>query len=67
MKRKCDGCRALQVKHPYDGKCSLGYEIGKRRINDYLYGYKPLEECPKPVTWEKLIASEKKAVNDENN
>ena len=67
MKRKCDGCKALQVSHPYDGKCSLGYKIGDRRINDFLSGYKPLEECPKPITWEKLITAEKETSNHGNN
>lgn len=52
MKKKCDGCKALQLEHAYDGKCLLGFKIGKRPISSYFYGYKPLEECPKPTTWD---------------
>ena len=52
MKRSCAKCRAL-----HDQKCELGYEITKYQINAILCGYKPLEDCPKPKTWDEFDAA----------
>lgn len=47
MKRICDGCRASSYDRP-TFICELGYKI------DATKG-KPLEECPKPKTIQKMI------------
>lgn len=41
MYHTCERCRALEVHNSKDGKCSLGYQIQE---------FRPLEECPKPLT-----------------
>lgn len=65
MKRTCEGCRAFDT----DGrmvKCDLGYRQEK------IYGgvwkpntAKPLEECPKPLTYGKLM--ELQQIKESNN
>ena len=49
MKRKCRGCRAYEYDtiHVLKYKCSLGFKIHA--------GYKPEEECPKPLTITKFV------------
>lgn len=62
MKKKCDNCKALEENN---GQCYLGYKnkhIAERKTVVYLTPqsrreafetftyYKPLEECPKPIT-----------------
>ena len=54
MKKTCDSCRALNGKN-----CSLGYKnetklisFENRLINK---GIVPLENCPKPKTYKKLL------------
>jgi hypothetical protein len=59
MKRKCDGCKALEVDRYY-GRCLLGHSIKNERINDLIIVYKPLEECPKPMTNIQFIEAPRK-------
>lgn len=47
MKRTCRGCRALREVGVINWDCELGYKV------DY-FG-KPLEECPKPKTYDEYI------------
>jgi hypothetical protein len=52
MKRKCDGCRALETNG-----CGLGYKTQATSVFDGLITkFKPLEECPKPKTYDKYCA-----------
>lgn len=58
MKRNCNGCRASS-RGSYDTYvCMLGYKM-ESVFNDkyviYTHG-KPLEECPKPKTYDKYMA-----------
>lgn len=50
MKRTCEGCRALDTT--FRTRCDLGFEISASK---QYYGldvaWKPLEECPKPKTY----------------
>lgn len=50
MKRFCDGCRA------YTGEgCLLGYKTltkFKKVWNTWIHYEVPLEQCPKPRTWQ---------------
>lgn len=55
MKKTCNGCRALE-NIGYEQQCSLGYSmtvdvIGKLFGRD-IHKAKPLEECPKPKTYD---------------
>lgn len=56
MKRNCNYCRALE----HDGSCSLGYRNETKTV---LFGvpveFKPLDECPKPKTYDELFSSYK--------
>lgn len=56
MKRNCNRCRALSKSVSGVGcKCSLGYKIECiEEIYKIHASYKPLEECPKPMTYIKL-------------
>ena len=52
MKRTCNNCKALLEKSRVECICSLGKKI---IATEKLYGcistgYKPMEECPKPMT-----------------
>lgn len=51
MKRNCNGCKALQQDSQTSCRCMLNKKITSGKT---LYGlvvkYKPLEECPKPMT-----------------
>lgn len=53
MKKKCSGCRAQTFFSDDPVKCLLGHRTGT-----YFKGaaelQKPLEECPKPITYEDL-------------
>ncbi len=55
MKRNCNGCKALIQESQTSCICLLGKSI---KSDKSLYGitvsYKPLEECPKPLTNIKL-------------
>lgn len=61
MKQTCNHCRALN-----DGKCDLGY--GTRlewKETDIGYASEtsvPCEECPKPMTYAKLIELKEKKI-----
>jgi hypothetical protein len=55
MKRTCDKCRALNSWRRFGVDCNLGFKIKSFYKNDMhkkflFYSYKPLEECPKPLT-----------------
>lgn len=65
MKRKCDGCKALDISRPYHSECRLGYKTERYSINEWLAGCRPIEECPKPRTWEALV-KERKYENTKN-
>lgn len=45
MKKTCERCKAMMLKNP-DGICTLGYPHEE---------YKPLVECPKPLTNTQLV------------
>lgn len=53
MKRNCNGCRASSRGFYGEYTCHLGYKM-ESIFNDkrviYSHG-KPLEECPKPLTY----------------
>lgn len=51
MKKTCNGCRALGGTG--EGKCELGYITGIKREVFQTTEWGPLEECPKPITYEK--------------
>lgn len=51
MKRTCDGCRANN-----GSSCLLGYKTeGRFGFNGSYNIIKPLEECPKPKTYNELL------------
>ena len=59
MKRTCNGCKALGMVG--DG-CGLGYKTEVTRVYSYVpVEWKPLEECPKPLTNDKLIVEMNKS------
>ena len=55
MKRTCNGCKALIKDKPYYVRCSLGYKISGLNMFDFTIPCKPLEECPKPRTFNELL------------
>lgn len=59
MKKNCNGCKALFIDG-CDGECRLGYKMGKRCIFSFPDEYRPLERCPKPITYKQLIFAPKK-------
>ena len=54
MKKSCGGCRALEESN---GKCSLGHKIKPVVHSKFVVtiNYKPLEECPKPKTYNQYL------------
>jgi hypothetical protein len=58
MKKNCNGCRASSTGFYGQYKCDLNYKM-ESIFNDkclmYTHG-KPLEECPKPKTYEDYFA-----------
>jgi hypothetical protein len=54
MKRTCEGCRALN-----DKSCDLGYKTEwltpPKEFSGLFIGMKPVEECPKPKTYDKYL------------
>jgi len=56
MKQSCNGCRALS-HGPHEYYCDLGYKIESRNTRQFkeydMITPVPLEQCPKPKTWEK--------------
>lgn len=59
MKRKCAGCRALQAGQ-YGSECRLDYDIEEYNVSTLLKGYRPKEECPKPLTYVEYFAALRK-------
>ena len=54
MKKSCDDCRALDTRNKRY-ICDLGFEIEEVYWKThYKVGAKPLEECPKPKTYNKF-------------
>ena len=53
IKRNCNNCKALQKCVSGLGyKCQLGHKIKiAQKYEDIPISYKPLEECPKPITY----------------
>lgn len=65
MKKKCVGCKALQIDPGGIATCSLGYMIDYYKVNDYLQCPKPKEDCPKPTTYVQYFAElRRKGMND---
>ena len=73
QKRKCEGkgeysaCKALSSYLGLGGRntyCTLGYKTSHKKvcINFVYYDkdIKPLEPCPKPMTFDELIEARKK-------
>jgi len=59
MKKTCDKCRAYQS----GGICMLGYVTEKLYydgVGSIVFGAKPKEKCPKPVTINELINAKQK-------
>lgn len=63
MKRTCNGCRALDQD---PGFCYLGYKIERiykkvecAGIIDKIEEWCPMEECPKPRTYNEYLLQEK--------
>lgn len=52
-KKTCDRCKASKCEPGWGYSCSLGYEV------DISQGT-PKEPCPKPLTFERLFAAQKK-------
>lgn len=48
LKRTCTGCRASNLMGLPYYRCELGYKVDKMKG-------RPLEECPKPKTYDELI------------
>lgn len=59
MKRTCNGCRALAISVRIGFECELGFPI-----NDTWNGYRhiiaPLQQCPKPKTYEEYFQCREK-------
>lgn len=56
MKRNCKGCRALTEGFKGNLFCGLGYKVEQITFNvSYSIGAKPLEECPKPKTYNEYL------------
>jgi hypothetical protein len=50
LKKSCVGCKAL-----HNEICELNYKTTTYNILDKLEGIKPIEDCPKPTTINKLV------------
>lgn len=61
LKRNCNGCRASGELEIGNNTCGLGY---KTAVKTELWGrpvqWKPLEECPKPKTYNDYFNAERK-------
>lgn len=58
MKTTCDGCRAQE----YTGlcwKCDLGYKTKEKEWRGIFMGIAPIEQCPKPRTYNEYILQRK--------
>jgi len=59
MKRTCFGCRALDW-NGRSSRCDLGYKQSKKYHREQLRSEPiPAEQCPKPLTYGKLLELEK--------
>ena len=57
MKRNCNGCRASTRGYYGNYDCNLNYKVESifnPQYNIYTHG-KPLEECPKPKTYDAYL------------
>ena len=64
MKRTCNNCRALNGE-----SCGLGYKVvyrgkGAKDHTGYFEGMRPTTNCPKPLTYRKLMLLPKKWETD---
>lgn len=62
MKKSCQGCRAFEPSSAGDATCALGHAIESIRVPVPAFGTsvqrgKPKEECPKPKTYDALLAA----------
>jgi len=53
MRRTCNGCRAADICNNVI-MCDLGYIVKTIYSKSGSASGKPLENCPKPLTYEKL-------------
>ena len=68
MKRTCNNCIALRQPELFHSfKCELGYEIEIYKLNKVRLGCKPLEECPKPTTYQAFQDALLEKVSKESN
>jgi len=59
MKRNCNGCRAFA--NIRGGVCELNYRLdSNRQYKGITLEWKPLEECPKPKTYDQLFDAQMK-------
>jgi hypothetical protein len=57
MKRNCNACRASSKGFYGEYTCELGYKVDSNysvKFSSYIEG-KPLEECPKPKTYNEYM------------
>lgn len=52
-RKNCFACRVYQKAnlHERSTKCPLGYKVEVYLIKLIIPGHRPLEQCPKPITW----------------
>lgn len=51
MKKTCRGCKA-EVCIDKRLRCEFGYFVSHVKVKGIYMGIRPLEECPKPRTWD---------------
>jgi len=51
MKKSCKNCTALHY-HNRDYHCKLQHKLKSYKLLDNTMGAYPLEECPKPLTYD---------------
>ena len=51
MKKNCNSCRAIGGIYP-NMYCRLGFKIGRVISLGIVSSFVPLEECPKPLTFD---------------
>ena len=67
MKKSCDGCRAIGKSN----NCSLGYRTKMLYIPIPAFGNRmlermvPLEQCPKPKTYDEYLLQKKLKIKEE--
>jgi hypothetical protein len=57
MKRNCNGCKASSRGFHGQYTCDLNYKVESMFSDEYIchIGGKPLEECPKPKTYDQYM------------